>query len=214
MAVATSEALGSSFKDFSLQVKVRAQKRSFSKRATSRRKILSKDAAKKSKEENVETLTESNCKKLLQQRDEQKRCCDEGLTRAREEKKSGAKKDQGLNRGALDASTPSDHHRNPIFPPRTNFLDWDLGRPIGGKSSREERKHRVNRAKDDMGLMPRMVYFPRGESSLVIHVVCQSWMKTELASWHGELPAWPLKFSALGQEGFGPWGSDNGGFGI
>ncbi|CAK9194876.1 unnamed protein product [Sphagnum troendelagicum] len=75
-----------------------------------------------------------------------------------------------------------------------------------GKSSREERKHRVNRAKDDMGLMPRMVCSPRGESSLVIHVVCQSWMKTELASWHGELPAWPLKFSTLGQEGFGPWG--------
>jgi hypothetical protein len=46
--------------------------------------------------------------------------------------KSGGKKDQGLNSGALDASTPSDHHRNPIFPPRTDFLDWDLGRPIGG----------------------------------------------------------------------------------
>jgi hypothetical protein len=127
----------------------------------------------------VETLTDSNGKKLTAERGT-KRDCDEGMTRAREEKKSGGKKDQGLNCGALDASTPSDHHRNPIFPSRTDFLDWDLGRPTGGKSSREERKHRVNRAKDDMGLMPRMVCFPRGESLLVIHVVCHSWIKTEL----------------------------------
>lgn len=79
----------------------------------------------------METLTDSNGKKLTAER-RTKRSCDEGMTRAREEKKSGGEKDQGLNCGALDASTPSDHHRNPSFPPRTDFLDWDLGRPIGG----------------------------------------------------------------------------------
>lgn len=131
MAVATSEALGSSFKISPFRLRYVHRNVRFQKEPQADVRYCPKMPPKVQGRKRGNADRKQWQKAFTAER-RTKRCCDEGLTRAREEKKSGAKKDQGLNCGALNASTPSDHHRNPIFPPTTNFLDWDLGRPIGG----------------------------------------------------------------------------------